>query len=57
MSQKVRAIKKVLLEQGELVLPGLGTFKLIHEKARQYKGKDGRLYLKPPNNKVVFHAE
>ncbi|MCS7081621.1 MAG: HU family DNA-binding protein [Bacteroidetes bacterium] len=50
-------IRQALLERKVVRLPGLGKLKVVHHKSRREPGPDGKIYLLPPADRVIFESE
>nr|BCX01338.1 MAG: hypothetical protein KatS3mg041_1384 [Bacteroidota bacterium] len=51
------AIRRALLERMAVRLPGWGRLRVVHYRSRREPGPDGKVYIFPPEDRVVFEAE
>lgn len=50
-------VRESLARGEEVVVPGLGTFRVEHRSSRIEEQPDGQIRMEPPRDEVVFTAE
>lgn len=52
--QVIQVLKNHLVKNRKVMVPGLGTFEIIHKKQQQEQRPDGQVILSPPKDEVTF---
>lgn len=50
-------MREELIQKNTVVIQGLGRFENVHEQQKQKATKDGKAYMVPPRDRVVFTPE
>lgn len=50
-------VRKHIMQQNQVFIDGLGSFRMEHVKQSTSKGKNGKTVINPPRDVIVFTPE